>query len=121
MNRGGSGQAVFLCDEDREGFLELVGTCTARWGLDTYALVLMTNHYHLLVHDVRGQLVRAMRHLNGVYTQRFNARHGRDGSLFRGRYRSRVVQEERYLAEVVRYIHFNPVRAKMVSRTGDYE
>ena len=121
MNRGASRRETFLCDEDREGFLELVGECRRRWDVETHALVLMTNHYHLLVHDIGARLSRAMRHLNGVYTQRFNVRHGRDGALFRGRYRSRVVQEERYLAEIVRYIHTNPIRAGMVDRAGDYE
>ncbi len=61
-----------------------------------------------------------MRYLNGVYTQSYNRRHGRDGPLMRGRFRTRLVQSERYLAELVRYIHANPVDAGLVDRARDY-
>ncbi|MGM0575333.1 MAG: transposase [Myxococcota bacterium] len=74
----------------------------------------------LLVEDAAAELGRAMRHVLGVHTQRFNRRHGRDGPLFRGRFRSRLVQQERYLAELVRYIHMNPVDAGLAGRAGDY-
>ena len=62
-----------------------------------------------------------MRHINGVYTQRFNNAHGLDGTLFRGRYKSIVVSEGNYLMQLVRYIHLNPVRSGMVERVGQYE
>jgi hypothetical protein len=78
------------------------------------------NHYHLLLHDERGLLSRAMRHIDGVFTQFFNRRRDRDGSLMRGRYRSRLVEGERYLLEVVRYIHANPIEARLVERAADY-
>jgi REP element-mobilizing transposase RayT len=120
MNRGQGRRRVFWEDADRERFLELVGECAERWEVMCLAACLMDNHYHLLLRDVRGRLSRAMRHLDGVYTQRFNTRHGRDGALFRGRYRSRVVQRETYAVEVVRYIHANPVRAGRVRRAGQY-
>jgi len=74
----------------------------------------MTNHYHLLVQTPAGNLSRRMRHINGVYTQRFNAAHGLDGQLFRGRYKAILVGEDNYLKQLVRYIHKNPVRANMV-------
>jgi hypothetical protein len=80
----------------------------------------MTNHYHLLLRDPDGLLSRGMRHLNGVYTQSYNRRHGRDGPLMRGRFRARLVQSERYLAELVRYIHAHPVDAGLVDRARDY-
>ena len=63
-----------------------------------------------------GNLSRVMRQINGVYTQRFNRRHGADGQLFRGRYKSILVEEDSYLLELLRYIHRNPVRAKCAHR-----
>ena len=61
-----------------------------------------------------------MRHIDGLYTQRFNRRHNRDGSLFRGRYKGIVVDEDEYLLEVVRYIHLNPVGARLARQPQDY-
>lgn len=120
MNRGLARGAVFLEDGDREGFFELLAEARERWGVRTHAACLMDNHFHLLVEDTRGELGRAMRHVVGVHTQRFNRRHRRDGPLFKGRFRSRLVQHERYLAELVRYIHMNPVSAGVVARAGDH-
>ncbi len=61
-----------------------------------------------------------MRHINGVYTQRFNRLHKKDGQLFRGRYKSVVVADDSYLLEVLRYIHKNPIRAGIVEKMDDY-
>jgi len=121
MNRGRVGREIFLDDEDRERFLLLVEDCTSRWNVWTHAYCLMSTHYHLLFEDKDGRLDRAMRHIDGVYTQWFNRKHQRDGTLMRGRYRSRVVQSEGYVVEVVRYLHMNPVDAGIVERAGDYE
>jgi len=120
MNRGSARQDVFLCDEDRVSFLELTAECRMRWALFVHAYVLMDNHYHLFVEDPHGNLSRSMRHLNGVYTQRFNRRQHRDGPLFRGRFRSRLVQHELYASALVTYIHDNPVRAGLVGRPEEY-
>ncbi len=120
MNRGQARQAVFVDDDDRVAFLELIAEARARWGLRTHALCLMDDHVHLLVEDPDGALSRALRHVFGTYTQRFNARHGTEGPRFRGRYRSRLVQHEVCLAEVVRYIHLNPVTAGLVERARDW-
>jgi REP element-mobilizing transposase RayT len=107
-------------DGDRRILLGLLAECGTRFGVWAGAVCLMDTHYHLLLCDEFGRLGRAMRHLNGVYTQGFNRRHGREGPLFRGRYRSRVVEEEGYLIEVIRYIHANPVDAGLVERAADY-
>mgnify|MGYP003940702759 CR=1 FL=1 len=71
----------------------------------------MGNHYHLLIRIPRSNLSRAMRHINGVYTQRYNRRMKTDGSLFRGRYKTIVIDASRYLLQVSRYIHRNPIEA----------
>jgi len=69
----------------------------------------------------RANLSRAMRHINGVYTQRFNRHSQRDGHLFRGRYKAILVEEDAYLVELVRYIHLNAVKAGLVTRPERYE
>jgi len=120
MNRGAAHRPIVDDDQDRQMFFDLLAECGSRFRVWTVCACLMDNHYHLLIHDEQGRLSRAMRHLNGVYTQRSNNRHGRDGSLFRGRYLSRVVEAETYLFEVARYIHANPVAAKLARRAGDY-
>lgn len=120
MNRGLERRTIFANDPDRERFLALVGDAGRRWNVRPHVFCLMRNHYHLLVEDRDGRLSRAMRHIDGVYTQAFNRRHDRDGPLMRGRFRSRIVQQERYLVEIVRYIHSNPVRAGLVERAVEY-
>jgi hypothetical protein len=72
----------------------------------------MTNHYYLLVETGDGNLWRGMRRLNGVYTQRFNRRHGLVGHLFQGRYKAILVQKQTHLLELSRYVVLNPVRAE---------
>jgi len=75
----------------------------------------MTNHYHLVIETVEGNLSKGMRHLNGVYTQASNRRHHRSGHLFQGRFKGILVDKEAYLLELTRYVVLNPVRAGMVS------
>ena len=120
MNRGLEHRSIFVDDLDRDVLLGLLGECRDRWAVRTHAVCLMSNHYHFLLEDPQGHLSRALRHLDAVYTQRFNRRHGRDGPLLRGRFRSRVVQQERYALEVVRYIHLNPVAEGLCKRAGDF-
>ena len=62
-----------------------------------------------------------MRHINGVYTQRYNSDHSQEGQLFRGRYKAIVFAEDSYLLQLVRYMHRNPVRASMVDKAEHYE
>ncbi|MDZ7803499.1 MAG: transposase [Thiohalophilus sp.] len=80
----------------------------------------MTNHYHFLVETPDANLSKGMRQLNGVYTQRFNRRHGLSGHLFQGRYKAILVQKKADLLEVSRYVVLNPVRAGMVSNPADW-
>jgi REP element-mobilizing transposase RayT len=120
MNRGTARQKVFLEAEDYRCFLQTVADCHALWGIQVFAYCLLGNHYHLCFRTPEGNLSRVMRHLDGLYTQRFNRAHRRDGPLFRGRYRALVIEAEAYLAAVVRYIHLNPVEAGIVSDPAAY-
>jgi putative transposase len=90
------------------------------WNVRIAAFCLMPNHYHLLVQTPDANLSRFMRHVDGVHTQRFNRFHKCDGSLFRGRYKSILVDADTYLLDLVRYIHRNPLRAGLVSRLDRY-
>jgi len=80
----------------------------------------MPTHYHLLVQTPGANLSRCMRHIDGVYTQRFNRARETDGSLFRGRYKSIVVGGDSYLLQLVRYIHRNPLRAGLSDSLEKY-
>ena len=121
MNRGLSHGKVFVQDRDREQFFTLVGELSRLWGLKVHAYCLMDTHYHLLLQTPKGELSRAMRHLDGIYTLKFNRFHGRDGPLFRGRYKAILIDAEEYFLAVARYIHHNPVDAGMVRDISQYK
>ena len=111
MNRGLGRQRIYLIDDDYGLFLEAVKEVSWIFNIRIIAFALLPNHYHLLIQTPRANLSRAMRHLNGVYTQRFNKVHKTDGPLFRGRYKAILVQEDEYLTHLIRYIHLNPIQA----------
>jgi putative transposase len=110
--RGNERKAIFRDDIDRRKFIELVAGAVEQFDLRIHAYVLMDNHYHLMVESGQTGLSRALRYLNGVYTQSINRRHKRAGHLFQGRYKAILVEKESYLLELSRYIHLNPWRVK---------
>ncbi len=120
MNRGLAYQAIFTDRPDRLGFLALLEECHRMWGMRVLAYCLMDNHYHLLIQTPDANLSRIMRHIDGLHTQRYNRKHGRDGPLFRGRYKSIVIDAEEYLLGVARYIHHNPVAAGLAPSPEKY-
>ncbi|MCH8056115.1 MAG: transposase, partial [Deltaproteobacteria bacterium] len=111
-SRGNERKAIFRGDLDRRKFLELLSSSVEQFILQLHAYVFMDNHYHLLVETPEGGLSRAVRYLNGVYTQYFNRRHRRVGHLFQGRYKAILIDKDSYLAELSRYIHLNPWRVR---------
>ncbi len=121
MNRGRRREDIFLSRHDYKAFLKVLQETSDAWNLKVSAYCLMSNHYHLLVHTPDGNLSRCMRHINGVYTQRFNRHHNKDGQLFRGRYKAVLVDADNYLLEVLRYIHRNPLQAGITDKLKDYE
>jgi REP element-mobilizing transposase RayT len=114
MVRGIEGRAIFRDDQDREDFLRRLGAVAGATDLAIYAWALLPNHLHLVVRTGATPLVRAMRSLLTSYAGAFNRRHRRRGHLFQNRYKSIVVEAERYLLELVRYIHLNPLRAHVL-------
>lgn len=119
-SRGDRREDIFLCDDDRREWLEVLGTVCSRFNWVVHAYCQMTNHYHLLLETVDGNLSWGMRQLNGLYTQRFNRRHALAGHLFQGRYKAILVQKETYLLELTRYVVLNPLRANMVESLEDW-
>jgi putative transposase len=120
MNRGRRREEIFTDPQDFNAFLKLLEESTLLWGVRISAYCLMSNHYHLLLQTPRANLSRAMRHIDGIYTQRFNRRHKAVGQLFAGRYRSILIDADAYLLQLVRYIHRNPLRAGMVAKPDQY-
>ncbi|HPR53349.1 MAG TPA: helix-turn-helix domain-containing protein [Deltaproteobacteria bacterium] len=121
MNRGRRGEVIFKTDGDCEAFIDILNELVDVYHVHVAAYCLMSNLYHLLIQTPNANLSRAMRHLNGVYTQCFNRSHSCDGQLFRGRYKSIVVDADRYLLELVRYIHRNPLEAGLVETLNTYK
>ena len=120
LNRGRRRESIFRDTKDYQTFLQTVQETCEFWHLRVAAYCLLSNHYHLLVQTPNANLSRCMRHIDGVYTQRFNRRHGHDGPLFRGRYKALLIEADPYLLQLVRYIHRNPVEAGLTQTLEDY-
>jgi len=119
-SRGGHRQAIYEYDRDRELFLEVSAETVDRYNWVCHAYCLITNHYHLVIETVEGNLSQGMRHLNGVYTQASNRRHRRNRHLFQGRFKGILVDKDTYFQELSRYVVLNPVRAEMVKSPEEW-
>ncbi len=113
--RGIERKRIFRDDLDRNNFLERLGNIFIESKTPCYAWSLLSNHVHLLVRTGEVPLATVMRRLLTGYAVTYNRRYQRHGQLFQNRYKSILCQEDSYLLELVRYIHLNPLRAKMVS------
>jgi putative transposase len=119
--RGNNRQDIFCDTADHQRLLELLQIQAAEQQVEVHAYVLMSNHLHLLVtprHDKALPLM--MQAVGRSYVRQFNQRHGRTGTLWEGRYRSTLLQTERYFLACMVYIDLNPVRAGMVMQAADY-
>ena len=110
--RGNARENIFADDTDRKKFLTLLLRSSGIYQVDVLAFVLMTNHFHIIVRTPRANLQEFMRHFNISYTSYFNYAHDRVGHLFQGRYKSFLIDADKYLMEVSRYVHLNPIRIK---------
>jgi REP element-mobilizing transposase RayT len=119
-SRGNRREDIYLDDDDRETWLALFEQVCQRFNWRCHAYCLMSNHYHIVVETIEGNLSKGMRQLNGVYTQYFNRHHGRVGHVFQGRYKGILVEKDSYLLELSRYVVLNPVRAGMVNDAVDW-
>ena len=112
--RGIERKAIFKDNVDRANFRERLGRIISETETGCYAWVLMNNHVHLLLKTGLAPIATVMRRLLTGYAVSFNRRHQRHGHLFQNRYKSFLCEEDVYLKELVRYIHLNPLRAKIV-------
>jgi REP element-mobilizing transposase RayT len=110
--RGNERKAIFRDDTDRSVFLDKLKASRQIYGVEIHAYVLMNNHFHLMLETPKGNLSEFMRHFNISYTAAFNRRHHRVGHLYQGRYKAIVIDKDRYLLELSRYVHVNPVRVR---------
>jgi REP element-mobilizing transposase RayT len=119
--RGIERRKIFQSKADYADFLERLGKILNETGTRCFAWALIPNHFHLLLKTGRAPIAHVMLRLLTGYAVCFNLRHRRRGHLFQNRYKSILCQEEAYLMELVRYIHLNPLRAKLVLDMKDLD
>ncbi|MBI2472131.1 MAG: transposase [Planctomycetes bacterium] len=120
INRGNAGENIFIDERDKEKFLEYLAKGVERFTTRIHTYCLMSNHYHLLLETPQANLSVAIQWLNVSYSVYFNKRHRRKGHLFQGRFKAVLLDANEYLILLSRYIHLNPVRAKMVTHPLEY-
>lgn len=121
MMRGINREPIFHDDDDRRHFLGFLIRARLLDAFDLYAYCLMINHVHLLIHERSDDISRTMKRINSRYAGWHNRKYDRVGPLFQGRFKSLNVEDDRYLLSVLRYIHLNPVKAKLVEAPENFE
>lgn len=121
MNRGQNKQLIFNNTHHRKKFITLLETIVDKFNLEIHCYCLMDNHYHLLTRTNEKKISDALQYLQSQYAQFYNKNMDREGQLFRGRYKSILVDSDEYLLQLSKYIHLNPTAANMVKSPGDHE
>jgi len=117
-SRGNARSRVFLSDEDRERFLQRLADNCETYRVVLYAYVLMDNHFHLVAQTPGANLSAFMQRLMTAYALYARYRHKRPGHVFQGRFKAKLIESGRYLRDVTRYVHLNPVKTKEARRLG---
>ncbi|MBL8527472.1 MAG: transposase [Burkholderiales bacterium] len=121
IQRGNNRQVIFAADADYQFFRDAMFEAASKHRLAVHAYVWMTNHVHLLATpELEDSISKVFQSVGRRYVQYFNVTYGRSGTLWEGRYRATVVDGERYLLALMRYIELNPVRAGLVAHPRDY-
>lgn len=121
IQRGNNRQAIVVTQQDRAHLLALIAESAEKFLVDVHAYVLMDNHFHLLLTPSDGNgLSLMMQAVGRSYVRYFNHARQRTGTLWEGRYKSTVIQTERYLLACMAYVDLNPVRAKICERPSDF-
>lgn len=119
-SRGNERRKIYFTKTDYEKFLEYIAKAKEKYTIKIHGYVLMTNHYHLIIETPEANLKKTMHYINSSYTAYTNTKHKRSGHLFQGRYKGILIDKDNYLTELSRYIHLNPVRAKITEKPEDY-
>lgn len=121
ITRGNQRQKIFRDEEDFLNYLEILLKYKTRYEYFLYAYVLMSNHVHLLIETKKTPLSKTLQGINQSYTSYFNRRYKMSGHLFQGRYKAILCDRDEYLLPLVKYIHLNPVRARVVKTPDEYQ
>jgi REP element-mobilizing transposase RayT len=120
MARGNGRQAIVRDDTDRDRLVEYLGRAAVRCSWRVFAFVMMSNHLHVVLKTPEPNLSRGMQGFVSAYANVWARRHRFSGHVFQGRYRTELVEDETYLWTVTRYIHLNPVRARLVEHPAEW-
>ncbi|MBI5409002.1 MAG: transposase [Nitrospirae bacterium] len=121
ITRGNRREHIFRDRNDFLKYLDILSLYKKRYRFRIYSYVLMSNHVHLLIETIKTPLSKIQQGINQSYTMYFNRRHRTTGHLFQGRYKAILCDRDTYLLSLIKYIHKNPVRAKMVTKPDDYK
>ncbi len=121
MLRGNSGRGIFIDDEDRHRFLNILADKKKDNEFVIYSYCLMDNHIHLLLKENKDNISHIMKRIGTAYAVYFNKKYQQNGHLFQDRFKSEVIEGELYLLAVIRYIHNNPLKARLVKLPEDYK
>lgn len=120
IQRGNNREYIFNRNEDKEYFLELIREVQSIMGFECYGFVIMGNHYHLIFKRHEVSIREIMHRINSHFSRYYNQKNKRTGHVFENRYRGYHVKDDRYLLSLLRYVHQNPVVAKICRRVCDY-
>ena len=121
INRGVEQRTIFLDDKDHRKFLDIINESIPAYKFILHAHCLMPNHYHLLVETILENLSLVMRQINSRYSIYFNKKYNRVGPLWQGRFKSWFVLDEAYMRTLIKYIEYNPVKAGITQRIGEFK
>ena len=120
MERGIRRQEIFKEEMDYQMFLAILKKVVESYETTVHAYCLMTNHIHLLLETNVSEIGRIMQKIAGDYARTYNRKYGYRGHLFEDRYKSCLVKDDAYFLQTSRYIHLNPVKARMAAHPEDY-
>ena len=120
-NRGVERRVVFFSDKDKEKFLDIVCEVSKHYEFVIHGYAILDNHYHLLLENKRENLSHGMRQINATYAQYFNKKYKRVGHLWQDRYKSWYIFDDEYLFTLFKYIEYNPVKANITNRVGEFK
>ena len=120
-SRGDDRKKIFISEYDFNKFLDYLSQAQSKYKFYLYAYCLISNHYHLLLETTQPNLSKVMQYVNTSYTIYYNKKRNKCGHVFQGRYKSILVEADTYFTELTRYIHLNPVRAKIVQTPDKYK